>query len=196
MQRPSDAGTVRAADDDIEVEVDDEGKSWFAPGYCALLTEDQVALLPSISIVLKGGVELAVAPEDYMLRYVQTSVYPWNRLVFRCLGITPLEGLAAMENNVIIGDSWLQKFFVEYDRKKMRLGFAPSQNCVEPGQELEPWLKYAKDGDEGDGGGMSPLFIFALIAGSLLSWILFCILCNADAIEPSMPQRGGYESIR
>jgi hypothetical protein len=191
------AGEGLDGDDDV-VTGEGEGVTWFAPGFCALLSDADVQKLPSISIVLAGGVELKVDAEDYMLRYEQPSQYPWNRLVFRCLGITPLPGLGGMENNVIIGDSWLQKFFVEYDRENMRIGFAPSRDCVQPGQELTPWLKSGLGGEEqGAMAGrqaLSPLLLVLLSLGSVLSWIAVVVLCARE--RAAEPRRERYTPIQ
>lgn len=176
---------------------DDEyaGSTWFAPGMCATLPEKVIAMLPSISIVLKNGVKLTVGPEDYMLRYELPSQYPWNTMVYRCLGMTPLPGLSLMENNVIIGDSWLQKFYVEYDRENMRVGFAPSKNCVKAGQELTPW-KNGKDWKDERAAPrhqvLSPFFLMVLAFGSVLSWIIVFCLCTRDR----EPKRERYSPIQ
>lgn len=190
--------THEAGEDDFYASGEEESMTWFAPGYCAMLTEDDVAKLPDISIILAGGVQLDVSAEDYMLRYEQPSRYPWNRIVFRCLGITPLPGLDDMENNAIIGDSWLQKFYVEYDRESMRLGFAPSKHCIPPGQELTPWLQDGQNEDEGlmpRSSALSPMFLILLVLGSILSWSIVVALCccrkNGDE-----PVREHYQVIR
>lgn len=190
--------TREAGEDDDFAPDEDSGRTWFAPGYCAMLTDADVAKLPSISIVLAGGVQLEVSAEDYMLRYEQPSQYPWTRIEFRCLGIAPLPGLGDMENNVIIGDTWLQKFYVEYDRENMRLGFAPSENCVPPGQERTPWLQDGRNEDEGPTQGssaLSPMFLVSLVFGSVVSWSIVLALCccrkNGDA-----PAREYYQVIR
>jgi Eukaryotic aspartyl protease len=184
------------AEDDDYITTEGDGLTWFSPGYCALLSDADVAKLPSISIVLVGGVRLKVEAEDYMLRYEQPSRYPWNRIVFRCLGIAPLPGLGDMGNNVIIGDAWLQKFYVEYDRENMRVGFAPSKNCVQPGQELTPWLRNGKDEAEEalDGSrALSPSFLIALGLGSIVSWAIVIYLCFRG--KPSEPHREQYRPI-
>lgn len=108
--------------------------SWFTPGYCVDFDEKDLNLLPTISIHL-NGVTLDLESNVYMVpHYIQ---HGFTKKLYWCLGIAPLAGLAALPNDVIIGDTVLQKYFVEYDREKGRLGFAKSKKCIDP-SAVEP----------------------------------------------------------
>jgi Eukaryotic aspartyl protease len=170
-----------ADDDGVLNEQDDTiagaDESWFAPGYCASISDADVANLPNISILLKNGVALTIAPEDYMLKYSAPSWYSWSApVVYRCLGITALPGLERMENNAIIGDVVLQKYYVEYDRDAMRVGFAPSRNCVHAKQTSNAWAPVSHHFH-----ALSPLVLGILTLLSLLSWVLVVMTCVRES---------------
>lgn len=112
-----------------------ESHSWFEPGYCVRLDSRHLKMLPDITIMLDNGVKLDIDPETYMLKYETTVMFGWERVVYRCLGISYLAGLERMENNAILGNTVLQKYFVEYDRENDRIGFAVAKNCVRPKSE-------------------------------------------------------------
>lgn len=101
--------------------------TWFQPGYCATLTDADVAALPALTFHL-GGVPLSLEPSEYMLRFEA------GRLVYRCLGITYLDGLQEQEAQAILGNVLLIKYYTLYDRAGDRVGFAPSTGCVRDGQ--------------------------------------------------------------
>ncbi|KAI0567223.1 aspartyl protease [Gracilaria domingensis] len=105
-------------------------ETWFYPGYCAQLSDEYIAMLPTLTIVLDNDVTLELDPETYMLR---------------CLGISPLDNLEQMGNNVILGDTVLQKYYVEYDRENDRVGFAEAGNCHDP-NAFAPALAHASPG--------------------------------------------------
>jgi Eukaryotic aspartyl protease len=154
-------------------------ETWFAPGYCASITDTDVSNLPDISILLKNGVVLTITPEDYMLKYTSPSHYAWSTpIVYRCLGITALPGLEQMENNAIIGDVVLQKYYVEYDRDAMRVGFAPSHNCVHEKQTSEAWAPAPRWFH-----ALSPMFLGSLALASVVAWILIVMLCMRESID-------------
>ncbi|GLJ25733.1 hypothetical protein SUGI_0492640 [Cryptomeria japonica] len=68
---------------------------------------------PEISIVLKGGIRFTPSESNYMLD-IEDGV--------RCVGFNPLGSQS------IIGNLLQQNFFIEYDRRRSLLGFAPA-NC-------------------------------------------------------------------
>lgn len=116
--------------------VHEEALTWFQPGYCVRLTEAELDLLPTISIRLEGY-SLVIEPRVYMIPHYVTKAFQTH--LYYCLGIQPLDGLA----DVIIGDTVLRKYFVEYDRENSRLGFAVAAKCidssaVEPATTLHP----------------------------------------------------------
>lgn len=145
-------------------------QSWFAPGYCVNLSDDILSKLPSLTIHVKGF-DMVLDPSDYMLRHrVQNGL---GSVIYRCLGISALSGLEQMPNNVIIGNTVLRKYYVEYDRENSRMGFAPSKNCHDPNaheptgtyqipwtSRLPAWLRRI----------ITVLGLFAIITG-----IIFCI---------------------
>lgn len=102
-----------------------QGQTWFAPGYCVSLKYNDILRLPSMTIHL-NGYDLQISPDDYMIKH-----YVGNTLYY-CLGIAPLKGMESLPNDVILGDTVLQKYFVEYDRSLNRVGFAVAKNCNDP----------------------------------------------------------------
>jgi Eukaryotic aspartyl protease len=173
--------------------VREEPVTWFSPGYCGALTDAEVGQLPKITIVLSGGVELTLEPEMYMLKYEVESRLSWNPQVFRCLGMTYLPGLDRMENNVILGDVVMQKYYVEFDREKMRIGFAESRNCVHPYQEAW-WTNDATDSGTGSGASgkhaLSAGTLSGIFIASCLAWVYVLYLWTREAKRVN-----GYEPI-
>ncbi|OSX68580.1 hypothetical protein BU14_2546s0001, partial [Porphyra umbilicalis] len=107
--------------------------TWFQPGYCATLSDADVAGLPTLTFHL-GGVGLSLEPSEYMLRFAA------GRLVYRCLGITFLDGLQSQEAQAILGNVLLVKYYAHYDRGGDRVGFARANGCVRGGQSLAKLL--------------------------------------------------------
>lgn len=134
-----------------------EPTTWFEPGYCVRLDKSDLELLPTISIRL-DGYKLDIEPEVYMIQHYITRGF--QKKLYYCLGIQPLAGLEAFPNDVILGDTVLQKYFVEYDRENGRIGFAVAKDCndssaVEPAPQTESsgplnsggksgWFKHGK----------------------------------------------------
>lgn len=117
-----------------------EPTTWFEPGYCVRLEKSDLENLPTISIHL-DGYTLDLEPDVYMIPHYITRGF--QKYLYYCLGIQPLAGLEAFPNDVILGDTVLQKYFVEYDRENSRVGFAVAKNCndssaVEPASLTEP----------------------------------------------------------
>lgn len=119
----STVGVSRAMEDD---------NTWFSPAACVNLEQSHIDQLPTISMQLEGGVELAISPDEYMLKLEIDDPWPpfAGKRVIRCLGIAYLPGMENFPNDVIIGDTVLQKYYYEIDREKNRVGFAPSKKCV------------------------------------------------------------------
>lgn len=162
-----------------------QAQTWFSPGYCARLSDQHIALLPNVTIRLDKGIELVIEPELYMLKYETTTMMGWDRTVYRCLGITPLDGLELMSNNVILGNTVLQKYFVEYDRENDRIGFAEARNCV------DPTARKAAEYAPAENGGLIPGWIMRLLTvGSVCAWLLVILICARDARK-----RQGYAPI-
>jgi len=93
-----------------------EDDSWVVAGGCASLSDADIAKLPVFRIELKGGVELELTADEYMLRYTQ------NEVQYRCFGFMP------MGNSVILGNTLMQKYTTVYDRKEHRVGFGLTKN--------------------------------------------------------------------
>lgn len=167
--------THRAADD----------KTWFNPGYCARLTDKYIRMLPDIIISL-NGVDLVLDSDTYMLRYEQKSTFAWETVTYRCLGLSPLEGLQHMKNNAILGNTVLIKYFVEYDRENDRVGFAISRNCVDPSKRVVPEGPREVPRKRG-----LPSWVIALLAiACVLAWISLILMCVRESRSHS-----GYTEI-
>ncbi|GAB0493685.1 hypothetical protein MMPV_004970 [Pyropia vietnamensis] len=169
--------------------------TWFQPGYCATLTDADVAALPTLTFHL-GSVPLSLEPSEYMLRFVA------GRLVYRCLGITYLDGLQEQEAQAILGNVLLVKYYTLYDRAGDRVGFAPSTGCVRDGQSLAKLLADGAGADDNDwsdggtgggsdrrGGRISYGWVLVLVGGGALAAKLL-----ADCMERRR-QRSEYEPI-
>lgn len=155
--------------------------SWFQPGYCVDLTSRQVDLLPSMAIHL-NGFDLVISSSDYMI-----PLYVGKRL-YHCLGISPLPGMEYMPNDVIIGDTILQKYFVEYDRENERIGFALAKDCSSTKSSLSTPSSRPNGGSSSgseDGAGLSIKWI------ALIVFIFGVILLAANRCL----NRSGYQSI-
>lgn len=165
-----------------------DGTSWFTPGYCVNLDDDHVRMLPNITVVLKGGVELTLEPELYMLKYEHRSTFAWRASVFRCLGITLLPGLEHMGNNAILGNTVLQKYFVEYDRESSRIGFAIAKNCIQSKEELSPWMAAVEQNSSP--ASLPHGLIVGLVVLSAAAWALVVYMCAKESNKYS-----GYTPI-
>lgn len=122
--------------------------SWFTPGYCVAFSERYVKMLPTISIHM-NGYTMDIEPEVYMIpHYIQRGL---SKQLYYCLGIAPLPGLERLPNDAIIGDTVLQKYFVEYDREKSRLGFAVAKSCTDSAAVEPEAVQYSKSGKDSDG---------------------------------------------
>lgn len=122
----NDRTTARSYDDD---DIDDD-QTWFSPAVCVSLPDTFIKQLPTISIVLENDVKLELEPDVYMLKITSDYGTLWSDpQVYHCLGIQPLKELEYYSNNVIIGDTVLQKYYYEIDRENNRVGFAKSKDC-------------------------------------------------------------------
>lgn len=162
--------------------------TWFEPGYCVDLNDAELSQLPTITLHLEGF-DLAVESKVYMIpHYVQRGV---TRRLYHCLGIAPLAGMERMPNDAIIGDTVLQKYFVEYDRENSRLGFAVAKNCVDPtAREPQP---------SATGSGGHSKSVFARIAGLLAAvpkvfWYVV-VLGLVLIVAGQVMRRDGYDPI-
>lgn len=161
--------------------------TWFAPGYCALLSTDHIKKLPRITIFLKGGVRLDLEPEVYMLKYRPSSKYSLGSNTYHCLGISYLDGLDRMDNNVILGNTVLQKYLTVYDRENDRIGFAESQNCLGDAKSMVGPLGTGINGAGSQKGIPSHLTWTVAILLALVIWVVVLSLCGK--------RREGYEPI-
>lgn len=168
--------TGRAAEDD---------DTWFSPGLCVHMPEKYISMLPNISIVLENGVRLEIEPDVYMLKFTDHGM-PWtSATVYRCLGIQPLSELEFFSNNVIIGDTVLQKYYYEIDRENNRVGFAESTNCVMPASAMASVRpQRAKP--------MSGSFAWWKIVALAFIPVALLVFCVAKLIRR---KRQGYEQI-
>lgn len=163
-----------------------EDVSWFSPGYCARLNAHHISMLPNITIELDNHVQLVLDPGTYMLEYEETLTFAWEKVTYRCLGLTFLDGLETMENNAILGNTVLQKYFVEYDRENNRIGFAVAKNCVDPEARL---LGLGSSiGPEG-GQSVPHWMVVGLIFASVIAWVMLVSACARDK------QRSEYRPI-
>lgn len=173
--------------------------TWFAPGYCAVLSDKYIRMLPDITIKLTNGVELTIEPELYMLKYEQRRRFSFRKIVYRCLGMVYLPGLERMENNIILGDVVMQKYYVEHDRENMRLGFAVSQNCVRPSAKPQSSSRWRRNADGSlrrvGNRALSPAALFALAGAAIFAWIVVIALCARDARELEANKRDEYVAI-
>ena len=162
----------------------DDG-TWFTPAVCVELEQAYIDKLPTLTIVLKGGVKLSIEPDDYMLKVEVPSRWPYTKRVYRCLGIQPLPGMERLPNNVIIGDTVLQKYYYEIDREKNRVGFAISKNCQITKEVHEQLLK------------QSPTSIIRTpFVGNIWSWLLAAVAISAAVIVViARGKRTGYAQI-
>lgn len=162
-----------------------DDKTWFNPGYCARLSQKYVDMLPDIVISLNGA-DLVLDADTYMLKYEQRSTFAWETVTYRCLGLSPLEGLQHMENNVILGNTVLIKYFIEYDRENDRVGFAISKNCADPSRRSAPENLEGIPKARG-----LPSWVIALLAlACVAAWISLIVMCVKEA-----QTRSGYTEI-
>lgn len=157
------------------------GQSWFTPGYCGRLTEAHIQMLPNITIALHGGVELVLDPDVYMLEYEASSMFGWEKVIYRCLGIAFLDSLDLMENNAIMGNTVLQKYFVEYDRQNDRVGFAIAKNCVNKSAELLITGTASSKKQR----GLPKWLLISLAVGSVGAWVLLLAVCARESRKHS-----------
>ncbi len=143
-----------------EDEIEDDG-TWFSPAACVSLPQEYVDMLPSLTLVLEGGVRLSVDPDEYMLKVEVQDSWWLGPHTYRCLGIQPLPGMERLPNNVIIGDTVLQKYYYEIDREKNRVGFAKSKNCQLSKETIAELRKQA-----------ATTIIPSMPGGSIWRWVL------------------------
>jgi len=86
-------------------------------GACIPLTAQQVQLFPTFSINFPGIGDLPIQPIDYLW---QGAGVPNTY----CLGLYMMDGLG-----VIIGDIFMQRYHVAFDKNLDRIGFAPITTC-------------------------------------------------------------------
>ncbi|CAN8074691.1 unnamed protein product [Agarophyton chilense] len=168
-----------------------DDQTWFQPGRCARLNDRHIAMLPTLTIMLDNAINLELEPNEYMLRYESESKNPFDgKVVYRCLGISYLKNLEQMGNDVILGDTVLQKYYVEYDRENERIGFAEARNCHDP---------YATQVAEGVSGfhrhrGFLPRWLMrALLFFSIGVWAFILVLCVQNASQRR--RQSGYTNI-
>lgn len=167
-----------------------EQPTWFTPGYCVKLSDREIAMLPTIEIVLDNNVKLTLEPDLYMLKYEVPSSFGLQSNLFRCLGFTYLEGMDGLGNNVIIGNTVLQKYFVEYDRQNDRVGFAIAKNCIDPNAKL---LK-GESLPTSEGGWLPDWVMTALTIFAVLGWVIVILVCITD-FRRRQRDRQGYNVI-
>lgn len=155
---------------------DKKEKTWFSPGYCVRLTDVELAMLPDIVISL-DGTDLVLEPDTYMLKFKRRTSLMWEPILYRCLGISYLEGLQHMENNAILGNTVLTKYFVEYDRENDRIGFAVGKNCVQPNRETLQAGDYLPSKPSF---GLPRWVTWLLTFCSVLIWILLIAICTRE----------------
>lgn len=151
--------------------------SWFSPGYCVRLDDKHLKMLPNITVGLDNGVKLVLDPETYMLEYEITSTFPWEKVTYRCLGIAFLEGLQHMENNAILGNTVLQKYFVEYDRENDRIGFAVAKNCLNSSTRMLG----AESALPAEVRTLPRWVVILLTAASIGVWVLLLAICVRES---------------
>ena len=96
-------------------------RSWFRPRRCIALHDDELALLPNITMGLAGGVQLELTPHDYLIpfRTVRGKLY-------RCLGFVVTDSMAARGIGLVLGATVMRRYAVVFDRENTRVGFAPA----------------------------------------------------------------------
>lgn len=162
--------------------------SWFTPGYCVNLRDEQLELLPYISIKLEGFT-IELGPKMYMIpHYLKHGI---TKKLYWCLGIYPLAGLESFPNDVIMGDTVLQKYFVEYDRENSRVGFALAKPCVdatavEPDSMIEP-----RESSSSSSGGISSW----LRTGVQIIIVIIVVIVLVSIIGGLRNRNGDYQPI-
>ena len=95
---------------------------------CGPIAEEQLSTLPDIIITLQSGAELVIDPLHYTMRLAHKSPTV-NGLYYFCLQVFSMENNSG--NVVLMGEAVLMNWYVEFDRKERRLGFARSiGNCT------------------------------------------------------------------
>lgn len=177
IKKPGEVQKEEVADLSLSERASSDDRSWFSPGYCVLLDDKHLKMLPNITIGLQNGVKLILDPETYMLKYEVISTFPWEKVVYRCLGMSFLEGLEKMENNAILGNTVLQKYFVEYDRKKDRLGFAIAKNCIDSSTRMLDAESALSDSVR-----TLPRWVLILFtAATIGAWVLLIAMCVRES---------------
>ncbi|KAI0567013.1 Aspartic peptidase [Gracilaria domingensis] len=98
-----------------------EDDSWFQSGMCVSLSDEDMELLPTLTMEVGGVVRLSLRPQDYMLKYKRGGK------TYRCVGIMGMDGLGGM---VVLGNTLMQRYVTVYDRRRGRIGFAEAaENC-------------------------------------------------------------------
>ncbi|PXF47520.1 Cathepsin D [Gracilariopsis chorda] len=169
-----------------------EASTWFSPGVCARLDDKDINALPAISILLDNGVTLDLEPDDYMLHYESESRLPLGgKVVYRCMGISPLEGLEHMGNEAIIGNTVLKKYYVEYDRENERVGFAEATNC--PDQSATKVAEGEPSQAQPEKGLLPKWLLQTLTFFSIGVWAYIILACASESI--SRQRLRDYSSI-
>ncbi|PXF42676.1 Cathepsin D [Gracilariopsis chorda] len=92
-----------------------EEDSWFQSGMCVSLSDEDMKLLPTLTMEVGGSVRLSLRPTDYLLKYERDGKS------YRCVGIMGMDGLGGM---VVLGNTLMQRYVTVYDRRRGRIGFA------------------------------------------------------------------------
>lgn len=154
--------------------------SWFDPYFCANLEDRHIAMLPDIVIKLENNVRIVLEPDVYMIKYEKADTFGFRKIVYRCLGISSFQGMDLVPNNVILGNTVLQKYFVEYDRENSRLGFAVAKNCVDPNvKAAESSTFLGRLGSDTMRQWMARIFTVAAI----LAWVVVVFLCTRKTAD-------------
>jgi len=103
-----------------------EAPSWFSPGDCVEISDEDLSALPTLALnVGPPGKQfmMELKPEHYMVKYaVQGTVY-------RCVGIHYMPSSGGID--VILGNTVMMHYTNHYDRVNNRLGFGEaSGDCV------------------------------------------------------------------
>eukprot|EP00871_Galdieria_phlegrea_P003153 jgi/Galph1/3839/GphlegSOOS_G2496.1 len=107
-------------------------------GACALFSNNDIEKLPNITIELATSFRIELSPKDYMIQVPLSELGSPNSTFSNdlkldgqteayCLAILDFPGLESSEGySMILGDTVLEKFYVVFDRKQLKVGFAPA----------------------------------------------------------------------